>query len=41
MTTEGNAEEIRISGFENGAIPADSLGLSQAPIGQSYLQHYP
>jgi hypothetical protein len=41
MTTEWNAEERRISGFESGAIPADSLGFSHTPIGQSYPQHYP
>ncbi len=41
MTTEGNAEERRISGFENGAIPADSLRFPHYSPGQSYPQHYP
>ena len=41
MTTEGNAEERRISGFENGAKPAEQLGFSHIPVGQNYPQHYP
>ena len=41
MTTDGNAEERRISGFESGAKPAEMLGLSHTPLGQSYPQHYP
>lgn len=41
MTSEGNAEEIRISGFENGAKPAETLGLLHDSVGQSYPQHYP
>jgi hypothetical protein len=41
MTTDGNAEEIRISGFENGAKPAKTLGFSHDSVGQSYPQHYP
>ena len=41
MTTDGNAEERRISGFESGAKPAEMLGLFHTPLGQSYPQHYP
>ena len=41
MTTEGNAEELRMSGFENGAKPSESLGLSHNSPGQSYPHHYP
>ena len=41
MTTEGNAEEIRMSGFESGAKPAETLGFSRDSLGQSYPQHYP
>ena len=41
MTTEGNTGEVRISGFENGAKSADSLGFAHDPLGQSYPQHYP
>jgi hypothetical protein len=41
MTTEGNAEELRMSGFESGAKPAETLGFSRDPLGQSYPQHYP
>ena len=41
MTTEGSREERRISGFENGANPAEILGISQDALGQSYPQHYP
>jgi hypothetical protein len=41
MTTEGNAEELRMSGFENDAKPAQTLGSSHDPLGQSYPQHYP
>ena len=41
MTTEGNAEERRISGFENGAKSAEPLGFSRIPVGQNYPQHYP
>ena len=40
MTSEGNAEEIRISGFENGAKPAETLGFLHDSVGQSYPQHY-
>ena len=41
MTTEGNAEERRISGFENGAKQAEPLGFSHIPVGQNYSQHCP
>ena len=41
MTTEGHAEDRRISGFEDGAKPAEILGLSHDSVGQSYPQHYP
>ena len=41
MTTDGNAEERRISGFENVAKPAETLGFPHDPVGQSYPQHYP
>ena len=41
MTTEGSAEERRISGFESGANLADSLRFSHESPGQSYPQHYP
>jgi hypothetical protein len=41
MMTEGNAEERRMSGFENGAKPVDSLRFPHDPIGQNYPQHYP
>jgi hypothetical protein len=41
MTTEGNAEERRISDFENVAKPAESLKIPSRSVGQSYPQHYP
>jgi hypothetical protein len=41
MTTEWNAEEIRMSGFENDAKPVDSLRFPHDSLGQSYPQHYP
>ena len=41
MTTEGNAEELRMSGFESGAKPAETLGIPHDSLGQSYPQHYP
>ena len=41
MTTDGNAEERRISGFESGAKPAETLGFPHDSVGQSYPQHYP
>jgi hypothetical protein len=41
MTTDGNAEERRISGFENVAKPAKTLGFPHDSVGQSYPQHYP
>jgi len=41
MTNDGNAEEIRMSGFEDGAKSADSLRFPHDPLGQNYPQHYP
>jgi hypothetical protein len=41
MTTDGNAEERRISGFENVEKPAETLGFPHDSVGQSYPQHYP
>lgn len=41
MTTDGNAEERRMSGFESGTNPAETLGFSPDSAGQSYPQHYP
>jgi hypothetical protein len=41
MTTEWNAQEGRMSGFENGAKPADSLRFPHESPGQSCPQHYP
>lgn len=41
MTTEHHAEEVRKSGFENGAKSIDSLSFSHETPGQSYPQHYP
>jgi hypothetical protein len=41
MTTKGNAEDRRISGFESGAKPAEILGFPPDSLGQSYPQHYP
>ena len=41
MTTEGNAEELRMSGFENGAKPAQTLGIPHDSLGQNCPQHYP
>jgi hypothetical protein len=41
MTTDGNREERRISGFESGANPAEILGFSHDSVGQSYPHHYP
>jgi hypothetical protein len=41
MTTEGRAEERRMSGFDNSANPAETLGFSHESVGQSYPQHYP
>lgn len=41
MTTEWNGEHRRVSGFENGAEPAETLGFPHDPIGQTYPQHYP
>jgi hypothetical protein len=36
MTTER-----RMSGFDNGANPAETLGIPHDSLGQSYPQHYP
>ena len=41
MTTEGDAEELRMSGFGNGAKPAETLRIPHDSLGQSYPQHYP
>jgi hypothetical protein len=41
MTTDGNAEEMRMSGFENSAKPSESLGFLHDSPAQSYPQHYP
>lgn len=41
MTTEGNAEERRMSGFESGPKPEETLMFSHDASGQSYPQHYP
>ena len=41
MTSDGNAEERRISGFEHGPKPVDSLRFPHDPVGQSHPQHYP
>jgi len=41
MTTDGHAEERRVSGFENGAKPTEILKFSHDSVGQSYPQHYP
>ena len=41
MTTEWNAEERRISGFEHGAKPLDSVRFPHESLGQNYPQHYP
>jgi hypothetical protein len=41
MTTEMRAEHRRISGFEDGAEPAEILGFPHDPLGQSCPQHYP
>ncbi|MGC9224927.1 MAG: hypothetical protein ACP5E2_13450 [Terracidiphilus sp.] len=41
MTTDGNTEERRISGFGNGAKPVDSLRFPHGPLGQNYPQDYP
>jgi hypothetical protein len=41
MTTEWNADERRISGFEDGMKPVDSLRFPHETLGQSYPQHYP
>jgi hypothetical protein len=41
MTTESQREEGRVSGFENGAEPAETLRFPHDPPGQSYPKHYP
>ena len=41
MMTEGNAGERRMSGFDDGAKPLDSLRFPHESAGQSYPQHYP
>jgi hypothetical protein len=41
MTTESQAEDRRISGFENGAEPKETLGFSRDSVGQSYPRRYP
>jgi hypothetical protein len=41
MTTEGNREERRISGFEDSGNASETLGIPPVPLGQSYPQHYP
>jgi hypothetical protein len=41
MTTDDNAEKTRMSGFDNGAKPAQTFGISHDFLGQSYPQHYP
>jgi hypothetical protein len=41
MTTEWNAEEMRMSGFADNPNPAETLALSADSLGQRYPQHYP
>src|SRR6266481_203965 len=41
MTPKHNAEEIRMSGFEDGEKSADSLKFPHESLGQSYPHHYP
>ena|SRR5258708_37108923 len=41
MTTDSNAEEIRMSGFAQEQKPLDSMDFSKESRGQSYPQHYP
>ena len=41
MTTEGNREERRMSGFESGAKPMETFTFPHESLGQSYPQHYP
>jgi len=41
MTTEGERQEGRISGLENGAKPAEMQGFLHEALGQSCPQHYP
>jgi hypothetical protein len=41
MTTEGGAEQRRVSGFENGAESAETLGFPHYPVGQRCPQHCP
>lgn len=41
MTIEGNAEEMRISGFADDPNSAETLALSADSLRQHYPQHYP
>ena len=41
MTTNAEPGKTRISGFENGQKPFDSVRFPHEPLGQSYPQHYP
>ena len=41
MTTERSGEAGRMSGFDGGAKPAESLQFSHDSQGQSYPRHYP
>lgn len=41
MTTDRNTGERYRAGFEGDANDADSLRLSQLPLGQNYPPHYP
>lgn len=41
MTTEWGGEQIRVSGFDDDAEPAEILGFSRDSLGQSSPQHYP
>jgi hypothetical protein len=41
MTTNWSAEQRRVSGFENGAEPSETLGFSHDHVGQTYPQDYP
>jgi hypothetical protein len=41
MTTEGQAEHRRVSGFDNGPEPPQTLGLPHDHLGQTCPQHYP
>jgi hypothetical protein len=41
MTTEWGREIRRVSGFDDGAEPAETLGSSCDPLGQTCPQHCP